>query len=147
VGTAWEPRNVARIWERVRRRAHKEGVRPLKLHCARHTWATLALRAGKSVRWVADQLGHADPSMTLNVYAHAMPEEEADLSFADFAGQQAGHVFGSEAASNAPRRPYTAPASITTPEQENAASPSDRQRYEIMERETGIEPATLSLGM
>jgi integrase len=147
VGTAWGPRNVIRIWERVRRRAHKEGVRPLKLHCARHTWATLALRAGKSVRWVADQLGHADPSMTLNVYAHAMPEEEADLSFADFAGQQAGHVFGSEAASNAPRRPYTAPASITTPEQENAASPSDRQRYEIMERETGIEPATLSLGI
>lgn len=43
-----------------------------------------ALRAGKSVRWVADQLGHADPPLTLRVYAHAIPGEERDLSFAEF---------------------------------------------------------------
>lgn len=72
------------MWRRVRRRAQKPGVRPLKLHCARHTWATMALQAGKSVRWVADQLGHADPALTLRVYAHAMREDEADVSFADF---------------------------------------------------------------
>ncbi len=83
-----------RVRYRVRRRAQKLGVRPLRLHCARHTWATLALESGKSVRWVADQLGHADPAITLRVYAHAIPEAETDLSFADFAG---------------PGRPYTAP--------------------------------------
>lgn len=44
----------------------------------------MALQAGKSVRWVADQLGHADPALTLRVYAHAMREDEADVSFADF---------------------------------------------------------------
>ena len=33
---------------------------------------------------MADVLGHADPGLTLRVYAHAMPAEEADLSFADF---------------------------------------------------------------
>jgi len=77
---------VNRVWDRIRRRAQRCGIRPLKLHCARHTGATRALRAGKSVRWVADQLGHADPALTLRVYAHAMPEEEADLSFADFDG-------------------------------------------------------------
>ena len=38
----------------------------------------MALRAGKNVRWVAYQLGHADPALTLRVYAHAMPEDEAD---------------------------------------------------------------------
>ena len=64
------------------------GVRPLKLHTTRHTWATLALEAGKSVRWVADQLGHADPALTLRVYAHAMREEEPDLSFAEFGGSE-----------------------------------------------------------
>jgi integrase len=42
------------------------------------------LAAGKSVRWVADQLGHASPMLTLRTYAHAIREEEADLSFADF---------------------------------------------------------------
>jgi integrase len=64
-GTQPDPRNVERVWGRVRRRAQKRGIRPLKLHCARHTWATLALYAGKSIRWVAEQLGHADPGFTL----------------------------------------------------------------------------------
>ena len=81
-GTAPTPRNIERVWYRLRRRAQKLGVRPLKLHCTRHTWATMASAAGKSVRWIADQLGHADPALTLRVYAHAMRQEESDLSFA-----------------------------------------------------------------
>ena len=89
VGGALDERNVSRVWDRLRRRAQKQGVRPLKLHCAWHTWATLALRAGKFVRWVADQFGRADPPLTLRVYAHAMREEESDLWFADFAVQGA----------------------------------------------------------
>ncbi len=71
-GTDPTPRNIERVWYRLRRRAQKLGVRPLKLHCTRHTWATMASAAGKSVRWIADQLGHADPVLTLRVYAHAM---------------------------------------------------------------------------
>jgi hypothetical protein len=35
---------------------------------------------------VSDQLGHADPAFTLRVYAHAMRDEESDLSFAEFGG-------------------------------------------------------------
>ena len=95
-GTPLEPRNVERVWHRVRRRAAKQNVRPLKLHSTRHTWATLALRAGKSVRWVAEVLGHQDPAFTLRTYAHVMRDEERDFSFADFGG---------------PGRPYTAPRS------------------------------------
>jgi len=96
VGGALEPRNVERSWYRLLRHCQKRGrfVRALKLHCTRHTWATLALRAGKSVRWVADVLGHADPALTLRVYAHALGDEEHDLGFLDF---------------GAPGRPQTAP--------------------------------------
>jgi integrase len=61
-GDSWVERHFSRFWERLRRRAQKDGVRPLRLHATRHTWATLALQAGKSVRWVADQLGHALPA-------------------------------------------------------------------------------------
>ena len=75
-GTPWEEKNFERVWRRLRRRAHKQGVRPLKLHCTRHTWASLALASGKSVRWVADQLGHSSPALTLRTYAHAIREEE-----------------------------------------------------------------------
>ena len=83
IGTAPIARNVARVWERVRRRAVASGVRKLTLHSARHSWATWALQAGKNIKWVADQLGHADPSTTLKHYAHAMPEDDTDLSFLD----------------------------------------------------------------
>jgi integrase len=95
-GTAWDDSNLDSIWRRLRRRAQQEGVRPLRLHDLRHTWATWALESGKSVRWVADCLGHADPALTLRVYAHAMQDEEVDLSFAEL--------------KDGPRRPYTAPA-------------------------------------
>ena len=98
-GTPLEPGRVSRRWGRIRKRAAAHGVRPLRLHAARHTWATLALRSGKSLRWVARQLGHADPALTLRVYAHALSEEGSDLGFADFG-----------AASGIPKRHQTAPA-------------------------------------
>ena len=34
-GTSWEERNFSRLWYRLRRRAQKQGVRPLKLHTTR----------------------------------------------------------------------------------------------------------------
>jgi hypothetical protein len=33
-------------------------------------------------------LGHANPELTLRTYAHVMPEEESDVSFADFGGSK-----------------------------------------------------------
>ena len=73
-----------RAWQRLRRHFAQRGIRPLTLHSARHTWATLALRAGKSLRWIAEQLGHSDPAITLRIYAHVLPDEAVDLSFLDF---------------------------------------------------------------
>ena len=120
-GTPLDPGNIRRVWDRVRRRAQKYGVRPLRLHDARHTWATFALRAGKSIRWVSDQLGHADPAFTLRVYAHVLQEEETDLSFAEFEG---------------PGRPYTAPLADS--------DFSDRSNYlDSVARREGFEPPTL----
>lgn len=41
----------------------------LSMHKLRHTWATLALDQGATVKQVQTYLGHADVSMTLNVYS------------------------------------------------------------------------------
>jgi len=134
-GSPLDERNVTRSWDRLRRRAQKHGVRPLKLHTARHTFASLALHAGRSIRWVAEQLGHANPELTLRVYAHALPVTEQDLAFADFGAPEGGA-----------KRLYPAPTSEATAEDEDAPGASGRGRYRILERETGLEPATLSLG-
>ncbi|CAH1856138.1 tyrosine-type recombinase/integrase [Convivina praedatoris] len=41
----------------------------LSMHKLRHTWATLALDRGATIKQVQTYLGHADASITLNVYS------------------------------------------------------------------------------
>jgi len=127
-------RNVSRTWDRLRRKAQKAGVRPLRLHDARHTFATLALASHKSIAWVSAQLGHSSPEITLRVYAHALPDEEMDLSFLDFgdSGGTKRHPRGTKAIAAIGT---TKPPRLT-----------HRGGFENLERETGVEPATLSLG-
>lgn len=45
-------------------------------HALRHGTATLMVAAGVHMRQVAEQLGHANPSMTARVYAHVSPESQ-----------------------------------------------------------------------
>ena len=56
------------------------GVRPIKVHGTRHTVATLLLQAGVPVQVVAQRLGHAQITMTLEVYAHALPSMQQDAA-------------------------------------------------------------------
>ena len=48
----------------------------LVLHGLRHSHATILLRDGVFVHIVAKRLGHKDPSVTLNVYADAIPDDD-----------------------------------------------------------------------
>lgn len=45
-------------------------------HALRHTFASVHLHERESVVSVAKWLGHADPSITLKIYAHMMPEAD-----------------------------------------------------------------------
>ena len=45
----------------------------IRLYDLRHTCATLLLIAGEHPKKVADRLGHADVSLTLNMYSHVLP--------------------------------------------------------------------------
>ncbi|WP_188197812.1 tyrosine-type recombinase/integrase [Nonomuraea sp. SYSU D8015] len=48
-----------------------------RLHDLRHIHATTLLLAGVPVHVVAARLGHADPAITLRVYAHVIYEQAA----------------------------------------------------------------------
>ncbi|MEZ5245465.1 MAG: tyrosine-type recombinase/integrase [Acidimicrobiales bacterium] len=56
-----------------------------RLHDLRHWSATQSIASGQDVRTVAHRLGHADPAMTLRVYAHAV--ERADEALAQILGE------------------------------------------------------------
>lgn len=51
-------------------------TREFGFHAMRHTYASVQLDARESVVSVSKWLGHADPSITLRVYAHFMPEAD-----------------------------------------------------------------------
>lgn len=51
------------------KRACIEGVH---FHCCRHTFASLLIEQGENIKYLQSQLGHASPTVTLNVYAHLM---------------------------------------------------------------------------
>jgi integrase/predicted nucleotidyltransferase len=79
------PANPDRIgwwWTRAR---EQSGIdRKWRLHDLRHWTATTAITSGHDVRTVAGRLGHANPAMTLRVYAHAV--EGADRALAGALG-------------------------------------------------------------
>lgn len=61
----------------------RAGAAPLphaRLHDLRHIHATTLLLAGVPVHVVAARLGHADPSVTLRVYAHVIHSAEAEAA-------------------------------------------------------------------
>jgi integrase len=79
LGTAVEPRNINRQWEKVRARAGIE--RPARLHDLRHACASYALAGGADLKTVQRMLRHARISTT-QVYVHALedvPRAGADV--------------------------------------------------------------------
>ena len=53
----------------------RSGLPHATIHTLRHTYASMMIEDGVSVVAVANQLGHAKPSTTENIYAHALAVE------------------------------------------------------------------------
>lgn len=72
----YQPNRLSREWHTLAKMFNVRGVegRYIKFHDLRHTWATLFLAGGGDVNTAASNLGHAKPSMTLDVYASADPD-------------------------------------------------------------------------
>ena len=64
------PDSVTHAWIKLVRRA---GVKPIRLHDARHTHASLMLKQGIHPKIVQERLGHASIQITLDTYSHVAP--------------------------------------------------------------------------
>lgn len=78
VGTALEPRNVSRSWERVCKRAGLD--RHLRIHDLRHAAASFLLLQGADLRTVMEQLGHSRLATTSDVYVHVLDQVKRDAA-------------------------------------------------------------------
>ena len=53
----------------------KAGLTEVSLHDLRHSHASILLSKGVPVPAVSEQLGHANPNVTMAIYAHAIPAD------------------------------------------------------------------------
>lgn len=75
MGKIYDPRVYEDLYKRCLRDA---GLRNIKFHALRHTFATRALEAGMDIEVLSKLLGHAQASTTLNLYGHALPDHKKD---------------------------------------------------------------------
>jgi integrase len=73
-GTRYMPYNTARVrFAAIMDAAGKDGY---TTHSLRHQFASECLDDGMNIMDLSAVLGHADPSVTLRIYVHAMPDAE-----------------------------------------------------------------------
>lgn len=58
------------VTARFNRLVDRAGVRRIRLHDIRHTYATLTLNAGVAPKILSDRIGHSNPGITFQVYTH-----------------------------------------------------------------------------
>jgi integrase len=64
--------------DNLRKREHrnilkKAGLRSIRLHDLRHTFASLLIQNGESLAYVKEQLGHHSIQITVDTYGHLVP--------------------------------------------------------------------------
>jgi integrase len=69
-----EPSQIRRKFKEVLKNA---GIREIRLHDLRHTFATRCISAGIDFKTVSELLGHSSVSTTLNIYLHTDDETKA----------------------------------------------------------------------
>jgi integrase len=77
LGTPIDPRAVTAAFHKI---LTKAGLPSMRYHDLRHSCATLLLAQGVSPRTVMATLGHSQISLTLDVYAHVLPEMQQDAA-------------------------------------------------------------------
>ncbi|MEA2720352.1 MAG: hypothetical protein QOJ39_2216, partial [Candidatus Eremiobacteraeota bacterium] len=76
-GALWTRHVFYGRWLRLLKEA---GVPAYHFHSARHTMATDLLRAGHYLTAVSKRLGHSKPSITLDIYSDAIPQDQQRLA-------------------------------------------------------------------
>ncbi len=120
-------------WRRraFRRAVQAAGIEHTTPYALRHSFASLLLHEGRSVIYVARQLGH-DARLTLSRYGHVIDElDEQPRIDAETAIQEA------RVPSQFPEAPENAPE----PGQQNARNPRRGREFRAMEL-GGLEPPT-----
>jgi integrase len=90
LGTPPSHRNVDR--RGFKKAVERAGLGSLCQHDCRHTFASLLIAQGANVVFLSRQLGHANPNITLSVYAHLFERTEHAARHASLLDEAFGNV-------------------------------------------------------
>jgi integrase len=76
-GGSYHPQYLSRLLGRY---SEELGLPRLTAHGLRHTCATLMLANGVAPKVAAERLGHADPSLFMNLYSHVTPSMQREAA-------------------------------------------------------------------
>ncbi|MEW6410912.1 MAG: site-specific integrase [Candidatus Zixiibacteriota bacterium] len=118
-GSSLDPENL------IKREFHpaldRAGLRRIRFHDLRHTYASLLISQGENIKFIQSQLGHASAKTTLDRYGHLMPNLENDA-----ARRLDKTVFG-----NFVRKLLENPVSEGTPAKKRTSEVIDIQRLKL----------------
>ena len=79
-GKPFHPEAFSKSFDRRVRQTSFKDLPVIRLHDLRHTWATLALKAGVDVKVVSERLGHSSPVITWTIYQHVVKGMQTDAA-------------------------------------------------------------------
>ena len=79
-GTGARPFAPSSVRQRAVKAWARAGLRPIMLHEARHTYASMCIAAGINAKALSTHMGHASISITYDRYGHLMPGNEAEAA-------------------------------------------------------------------
>jgi integrase len=91
MGTAMNPRNVAQ--RGLEKAAEKAALADVTFHVLRHTCASVLIFQGHDVTYVAAQLGHEKPLVTLDTYSHLFGRVRNAAKHRAALNAEFGHLF------------------------------------------------------
>lgn len=68
---------IHQVFEPALKRA---GLRKVRFHDLRHSYAAALISAGENPKWVQKQLGHSSIQIILDIYGHLLPDAEREAS-------------------------------------------------------------------
>ena len=78
--TATSPFSSTRLTARADKAWRAAGLERITLHEGRHTYASLMIAAGANAKALSTYMGHARIAITLDLYGHLMPGNEAEAA-------------------------------------------------------------------
>ena len=75
-----KPFQAATIYRRADRAWKAQALGRLRLHQARHTYASFMIAAGVNAKALSSFMGHSSIKVTFDLYGHLMPGTEAEAA-------------------------------------------------------------------